>query len=231
MYISKIKIFIAAGVGLVVIGLLAGGFVVWNNRHDKTDQSLASSSAAGDDRPVSQNSIPLTQTGPAAPDTGGLSVTSSNAASSVSQLDGSSQKQSTGGTNSSSAGKAPDPSTFGEYEKYKTAEHALFGEMQVGNGAELTANHKAAVYYRGWLTNGQLFDQSRAGSDSKLQPFVFTMGAHQVIAGWEEALAGMKVGGVRLVIIPPVVGYGTTGQGSIPPNAVLVFQVQLAAVE
>ena len=104
-------------------------------------------------------------------------------------------------------------------------------DLQTGDGAALSNGQKAAVYYKGWLTNGQLFDQSQKGSDGNLQPFVFTLGQHQVIAGWEDALEGMKVGGVRLLIIPPSVGYGATGQGSIPPNAVLIFQVQLGAVQ
>ncbi|MES2971084.1 MAG: FKBP-type peptidyl-prolyl cis-trans isomerase [Patescibacteria group bacterium] len=107
----------------------------------------------------------------------------------------------------------------------------MFGEVQVGTGDELTAGKKAAVYYKGWLTDGQLFDTTRPDKDGKLQPFVFEMGANQVIPGWEQGLAGMKVGGTRLVIVPPAVGYGPSGQGPIPGNAVLIFQVQLAAVE
>ena len=165
----------------------------------------------------------------------GLNV-SSNAASNLGQLtpgqtgNASGTSGSSGGA-SSSAPTGPDPTTFAQYEKYKNENNALFGDMQVGNGAELTANKKAAVYYKGWLTNGQMFDQSRPGSDGKLQPFVFELGAHQVIPGWEQGLAGMKVGGTRLVIVPPSVGYGANGQGSIPPNSVLVFEVQLLAVQ
>jgi len=124
-----------------------------------------------------------------------------------------------------------DASTFSQYDKYKNDQSAYFIELQQGTGDALTAGKQAAVYYRGWLTNGQLFDQSRTGSDGKLQAFTFTQGQHEVIAGWEQTLEGMKVGGVRLLIVPPSVGYGANGQGSIPGNAVLVFQVQLVAVQ
>lgn len=124
-----------------------------------------------------------------------------------------------------------DPSTFSKYEQYKSNTSALYADIQTGTGTELTENKAAAVIYTGWLTNGTVFDQSRPDSSGKLQPFVFTLGAHQVIAGWEQAMAGMKVGGIRLLIIPPAVGYGATATGSIPANSVLVFKVQLAAVQ
>lgn len=124
-----------------------------------------------------------------------------------------------------------DPATFKQYDKYQDANAGLFAEVQMGTGAELINGKKAAVYYKGWLTDGQLFDQSKMDEKGVLQPFVFQMGAGQVIPGWEQALSGMKVGGVRLVIVPPSAGYGPTGQGPIPGNAVLIFQVQLAAVE
>jgi FKBP-type peptidyl-prolyl cis-trans isomerase len=124
-----------------------------------------------------------------------------------------------------------DPTTFAQYDSYKDKSSAYFIDLQKGDGAELTSGKKAAVYYKGWLTNGTLFDQSKKGSDGNLQAFVFTQGGHQVIPGWEEGLDGMKVGGVRLLIVPPSVGYGATGQGPIPANAVLIFQVQLAEVQ
>lgn len=124
-----------------------------------------------------------------------------------------------------------DPKTFSQHDKYKDDKAALFADLHIGDGEELTANKKAAVYYRGWLTDGTLFDASRPDEKGELQPFMFTLGAHQVITGWEQALTGMKVGGVRFVIVPPAVGYGAQGQDSIPGNSVLIFQVQLLAVE
>lgn len=162
----------------------------------------------------------------------GLSVTSGSSATfNLGQL--TPNTDNTGNTSSteSAAAKMLDPKTFSQYEEYKDNTTALFAELQKGTGAELTPNKKAAVYYKGWLTDGTLFDMSRADDKGQLQPLIFTLGASQVISGWEQALAGMKVGGVRFVIVPPSVGYGTSGQGPIPSNAVLIFQVQLLAVE
>jgi FKBP-type peptidyl-prolyl cis-trans isomerase FkpA len=126
---------------------------------------------------------------------------------------------------------APGPESFGQYEQYKDNQGALTGDMVIGSGDELKAGYQAAVYYKGWLTNGQLFDQSKPGSDGKLQPFILTLGAHQVIAGWEQGLLGMKVGGTRRIIIPPAYGYGATAQNGIPANSVLVFDVQLLEIK
>jgi FKBP-type peptidyl-prolyl cis-trans isomerase FkpA len=131
----------------------------------------------------------------------------------------------------SDAAKLLDPTTFGQYDKYKDTQTAVYIDLQKGTGDTVSAGKTAVVVYRGWLTNGTLFDESKIGSDGKLQAFSFVLGQHQVIAGWEQAVDGMKVGGVRLLIVPPAVGYGPTGQGPIPGNSVLVFQVQLVQVQ
>ncbi len=102
--------------------------------------------------------------------------------------------------------------------------------MQVGTGTEFGTNMKGAVLYKGWLTNGQMFDMSRTDDKGQLQPFIFTMGENTVIPGWEQGLAGMKVGGTRLLIVPPAAGYGPSGKDPIPGNSVLVFVVQLLEV-
>ena len=178
------------------------------------------------------NSIPLTPSQPRpASSSAGLSVVPSSKADNLGQINSNSEANAKPPTSKASSAQPIDPSTFGQYEKYKEEKNALFGEIQVGTGAELGANMKAAVYYKGWLTNGQLFDASRPDDKGTLQPFIFTMGASQVIPGWEQALAGMKVGGTRLLIVPPAVGYGAAGQGSIPGNSVLIFMVQLAEVQ
>ncbi len=100
-------------------------------------------------------------------------------------------------------------------------------ELKVGTGAEATANKKITVHYTGWLTDGKKFDSSV----DRGQPFSFTLGAGQVIAGWDQGFAGMKVGGKRKLTIPSHMGYGAHGAGGvIPPNATLVFEVELLSV-
>jgi FKBP-type peptidyl-prolyl cis-trans isomerase FkpA len=108
-------------------------------------------------------------------------------------------------------------------------------DIKAGDGTESVRGRPAAVHYTGWLFDaskpdykGKQFDSSR----TRGQPFTFTPGAGQVIRGWEDGVPGMKVGGQRLLIIPPEMGYGTRGAGGglIPPNAVLVFEVELMDV-
>jgi FKBP-type peptidyl-prolyl cis-trans isomerase len=105
----------------------------------------------------------------------------------------------------------------------------------VGTGTEAVAGHTVAVHYTGWLfdpgapdNKGRKFDSSRDRGDA----FRFPLGAGRVIAGWDQGVAGMKVGGQRTLIIPPELGYGSRGAGGvIPPNATLVFDVELLGVE
>ena len=97
-------------------------------------------------------------------------------------------------------------------------------ELKPGNGAEAKAGQQVTVHYTGWLTNGTKFDSSL----DRGQPFKFQLGAGQVIQGWDKGVAGMKVGGKRKLVIPPTMGYGEHGAGGvIPPNATLVFEVEL----
>lgn len=100
-------------------------------------------------------------------------------------------------------------------------------DLKVGTGAEATAGKKVKVHYTGWLTNGTKFDSSV----DRGTPFEFTLGAGQVIQGWDKGVAGMKIGGKRKLTIPSDLGYGATGAGNvIPPNATLVFEVELLGV-
>ena len=104
-----------------------------------------------------------------------------------------------------------------------------------GSGDEATAGRVVRVHYTGWLYDagkpdkrGTKFDSSKDSG----QPFDFTLGAREVIPGWDEGVAGMKVGGKRILTIPPDMGYGARGAGGvIPPNATLVFEVELLAVK
>jgi len=109
-----------------------------------------------------------------------------------------------------------------------TASGLVIEELEVGTGAEATAGQQVQVHYTGWLTDGKKFDSSKDRND----PFVFGLGARQMIAGWDEGVQGMKVGGKRKLTIPASLGYGARGAGGvIPPNATLVFEVELLAVK
>ena len=132
---------------------------------------------------------------------------------------------------SNSHASLPGPENFKQYDQYANSKDILIGEISVGSGKQPTPDKKVAVIYKGWLTNGQLFDQSKANDKGQPEPIVFQLGQGQVIAGWEQGIAGMKVGGMRRLIIPPALGYGASGQGPIGPNAVLVFDVQLVDAE
>ena len=105
-------------------------------------------------------------------------------------------------------------------------------DLVVGTGATATSGRPVSVHYTGWLYKATAIDNKGAKFDSSLDrgtPFSFTLGG-QVIAGWNQGVPGMKVGGQRRLIIPPSLGYGAGGQGSIPGNATLVFDVRLLAV-
>jgi FKBP-type peptidyl-prolyl cis-trans isomerase FkpA len=101
-------------------------------------------------------------------------------------------------------------------------------DIKVGTGAEAVAGKVVSVHYTGWLTDGTKFDSSKDSGT----PFQFNLGAGDVIAGWDQGVAGMKVGGARMLTIPAELGYGASGSsGVIPPNATLVFRVELLGVE
>jgi FKBP-type peptidyl-prolyl cis-trans isomerase FkpA len=109
-----------------------------------------------------------------------------------------------------------------------TTESGLkYEDLTEGTGAEAVAGKTVSVHYTGWLTDGQKFDSSKDRND----PFAFVLGGGMVIKGWDEGVLGMKVGGVRKLTIPPQLGYGVRGAGGvIPPNATLVFEVELLEV-
>ncbi|MFO0516879.1 MAG: FKBP-type peptidyl-prolyl cis-trans isomerase [Betaproteobacteria bacterium] len=109
-----------------------------------------------------------------------------------------------------------------------TASGLIIEEIVTGNGAEATAGQYVTVHYTGWLTDGSKFDSSKDRGD----PFEFPLGAGHVIKGWDEGVQGMKIGGTRKLTIPASLGYGARGAGGvIPPNATLVFEVELLGVE
>ncbi len=110
----------------------------------------------------------------------------------------------------------------------RTESGLRYVDIAKGQGEEASAGRTATVHYTGWLANGKKFDSSR----DRNEPFSFTIGAQQVIAGWDEGVAGMRVGGRRKLVIPPELGYGAAGAPpDIPPNSILVFDVELMDVK
>lgn len=100
-----------------------------------------------------------------------------------------------------------------------------YRDLEVGTGATAEAGQTVGVFYAGALIDGKPFDATRGS------PYSFRLGVGKVIAGWDQGVAGMKVGGKRQLIIPPELGYGAQGIGPIPPNAILVFTVELVGVQ
>jgi len=111
-----------------------------------------------------------------------------------------------------------------EEEMVKTSSGLQYTDIVVGKGPEAHAGETATVHYTGTLVDGTKFDSSK----DRNQPFSFRLGAGRVIKGWDEGVEGMKIGGTRKLVIPPDLGYGARGAGArIPPNATLIFQVEL----
>ena len=105
-------------------------------------------------------------------------------------------------------------------------------DLRVGSGAEAAAGKVVSVHYTGWLYDGSKPDGKGIQFETSVgtTPFSFTLGFGQVITGWDQGLPGMKVGGVRRLVIPPSLAYGSVRNGPIPPNATLIFEVELIDV-
>lgn len=127
-----------------------------------------------------------------------------------------------------SSDKKADGPTAVSGKPTTTSSGLEYWDIKKGTGKLAEKGKKVSVHYTGWLTNGKEFDSSRDVGE----PIQFDLGTGQVIKGWDEGIAGMKVGGKRQLKIPPALGYGARGFGSsIPPNSTLVFDVELMDVK
>jgi len=115
----------------------------------------------------------------------------------------------------------------GTYQMETTDSGLRYEDLEVGTGEQPKRGQTVECHYTGWLTNGKKFDSSK----DRRQPFSFQIGMGQVIKAWDEGVMSMKVGGKRRLLVPPNLGYGARGAGGvIPPNAELVFEVELLGI-
>lgn len=113
-------------------------------------------------------------------------------------------------------------------DQYSTDSGLIIEDLIIGNGETARTGQTVQVHYTGWLSDGVKFDSSK----DRDEPFEFPLGAQYVIAGWDEGVQGMQVGSMRKLTIPPHLGYGARGAGGvIPPNATLVFEIELLRIE
>jgi len=146
---------------------------------------------------------------------------------SASTSTGTSGSVSTGASAGSMSAGATSQATAPAGQEITTASGLKYQDLVIGTGAEATVGHTVRVHYTGWLTDGTKFDSSL----DRGQPIEFPLGTSGIIRGWNEGLTGMKVGGKRKLTIPPDLGYGAEGRPPvIPPNATLVFDVELVGV-
>jgi FKBP-type peptidyl-prolyl cis-trans isomerase FkpA len=122
----------------------------------------------------------------------------------------------------------PKEKAMKEAREVTTSSGLKYVDQRIGEGEQAKAGDIVAVHYTGWLANGAKFDSSRDSGE----PLVFKLGEGQVIKGWDEGIAGIKVGGKRKLTIPPALAYGSLGMGGvIPPGATLIFEVELLNVK
>jgi hypothetical protein len=131
------------------------------------------------------------------------------------------------GADTQTTAQLPEPSGFSVYDSYKNDTETSVAEIISGTGVAIVKGSHVRVNYRAYLTNGKKFDDTY----DKNKPFEYTEASGSIIAGFLEGMIGMQVGGKRRLIIPPAVGYGTKGEGPIPPNSVIIFDVELISVQ
>lgn len=216
---GKQTILIGVGVVLLVCATAVGVFYLVQYR--KSTNSLSDTSTSN---------------------SGGIAGSLTPSAGDAIRLDGqndstapeSTQQNNTQSETLNQATGAPTPEMLKSYEQYADKTEVYFADIIAGPAAGAVAEpgKRAAVYYKGWLTNGTLFDQSKTDAKGDLQPFVFEIGGGQVIKGWDQGILGMRVGGKRRLIIPPSLAYGAAGiKDVIPANSLLVFDIELLATQ
>jgi FKBP-type peptidyl-prolyl cis-trans isomerase FkpA len=146
----------------------------------------------------------------------GLSNTTANGSTSTQVSDSSSNGQT-----------APTAAELAAYDRYSASQSAMYVDVQVGTGSSVAVGDTPVINYVGYLSDGKVFDDSY----TRGKAFSFVVGKHQVVTGLEEGIVGMKVGGIRRIIIPASVGYGTKAVGPVPANSLLVIDVSLVAKE
>lgn len=127
--------------------------------------------------------------------------------------------------NLGNSASAPSPDELKKYEQYRSEKTVLTGDIQKGSGAEATNGTLVNIAYKGYLTTGQLFSQTTG------RLLAFKLGDRGIIPGLQMGVAGMKAGGKRRIIIPPALGYGDKAHEQVPPNSILVFDIELVAVK
>ncbi len=196
---------------VLIAGLAGTGFVIFKKSANSDEIKNASSP-----------SLATRQSGLEVTDNTGLGGGTESKAQNISETS----------TTENSTTTTQATSNFTEYEKYKDAKVALFGEVKEGDSTIVKEGDTVQVYYKGYLTNGTVFDnQWPAKAGDRPKPFEFTVGKSNIVAGIHQGIVGMKVGGTRRIIIPPSVGYGEKGQGAIPPDSVLVMDVELLNIK
>ncbi len=120
----------------------------------------------------------------------------------------------------------PEPRVVADTAYTVTGTGLKYFDFELGTGAKAENGDAVSVHYHGWLTNGQLFDSSYL----RQEPFNFILGTGFVIPGWDEGILNMRVGGERQLVIPPGLAYGSAGRGNIPPNATIIFEIELIGV-
>lgn len=211
MKIQNIVLLVLGAVTLTA-GAMAFGYYV-------TTQSTEEDSSNTDSARVA---------GASAPSSNALNVTTGGG--SAGQLFGSSND-----VNANPADEAPKrlpgPDEFEVYEEYANEQSALFADIEVGEGNEARPGDTVAAVYKGWFTDGTLFDESPTNKNGQIEAFQFIVGNQEVIPGWDQGISGMKIGGQRRLVIPYAVGYGEEGNDRIPPKSMLIFDVQLIDVK